>query len=120
MAGVKANSPIGYTDNSGAQQQIPLSALSIDAGGTVDPTAWPPFNGYDLSEKQVIRQWLSYLVDNKLLEAIPVAPPKPAMVVRASDPGSHGNDIQVSVASYMVGADPTQTPFVVTVTETDS
>ena len=115
---VLGNGPLEFTDSTGKQVSIPLSALKFDPKNnnqlTVDPSKWggtlPTF----------ITSLLTNLAQQGLIVPAPVPSPKPALTVTAADPGSAGNNIQAVFTVTGSDPDPTKTKFSVTVTETDS
>lgn len=112
---VLGNGPLEYTDPSGKQVSIPLSALFFDHNHqlSVDPSKWPAaLPGF-------VASLLADLAQQQLIVPAPVASPKPAMVITASDAGSAGNGIKVTITSTP-NVDPTQTTFSFKVEETDT
>jgi hypothetical protein len=119
MSTVLANGPVAYTDSTGEQVLISLSALSFDASGSLVLTGWPPYSNYTAGEQKVISAWLNSLIASGDLRPAPDAPPRPAMLVQAVDAGAAANNISIAVSAVTPNADPTQTTFTITVTETE-
>jgi hypothetical protein len=116
---VLGNGPFEYTDpTSGKQVSIPLSALFFDPSNnnqlSINSTQWTP------AVPAFVAKLLGNLAQQQIIVPVPVASPKPAMVITAKDPGSAGNNIQVVIAIASPNIDPTQVKFSVTVTETES
>jgi hypothetical protein len=114
------NGPFEFTSVSGKQISIPLSPFSFDANNNlvVDP-AWNT-----VTQVQPASGFLAYAVKRGIIAPAAMPSPFPAMLIRAADPGTGGNnisikvDISTSTASPPID-DPTQLPFDLTVTETD-
>jgi hypothetical protein len=113
--------PFEFTDANGHQISIPLTAFTFNPDGSVnvDP-AWQPLTNVPPGSTL-----LSYALKQKLIRPRPVSSPIPAMLIRAADPGSGGNNITVSVVLTPVvtsppSNDPTIVPFNLTVTEIDT
>jgi hypothetical protein len=117
---VLANGPVAYTDSTGAQVEISLSALSFGTNGSLTLSGWPPFGNYSAGEQKVITGWLNALISSGFLKPSPDQPPRPAMLLQAADAGAAGNNISVAVSAVVANADPSQTTFTVMVTETDA
>jgi phage tail sheath gpL-like len=116
---VLGNVPLEYTDpNTGKQVSIPLNALFFDPAHnnqlSINTSIWTP------AVPAFIAKLLADLAQQQLIVPAPVASPKPALVITASDAGSSGNNIQVVFAITGANADPTQVTFSMTVTETDT
>ena len=114
------NGPFEFTSASGKQISIPLSAFSFDANGNivVDP------NWNALTQAQPGSSFLAYAVREGLLAPAPAPSLFPAMIIKATDLGTGGNNISVTVAvmastTSPPSNDPAQTQFSLTVTETD-
>jgi hypothetical protein len=117
---VVGSGPVELTLSTGQFVSIPLSALYFDTDGTLKADNWPPLKNYPGGDQEVIKSWLAHLVTNNLVTKLVAAPPKPAMVVKATDPGSAGNSVQVQTKVTKVDPDPTKTTFDITITETDT
>jgi hypothetical protein len=101
---VIGNGPIGFTDENGKQQSIPLSLLCFE-DGLVKADKWKLYD----DNKQVVDALLKSLVAGEFLKPAPTPPPKPAIALKAARPGTEGNTIQVTF-SY-TPTDPTKTSF---------
>jgi len=113
---VTGNGPLEFTDSNGHQISIPLSALFFDASGTLQiDSVWGTASGL-----QAGQGLLAYAQTEKLITPAPAAAPFPAMVIKAADPGTGGNNISVTISNVTPAADPTQTTFTIAVTETDT
>lgn len=117
---VLGNGPITLTAQDGKLLLIPLSALIFDATGSIKATKWPLYSKY----QAIVDPWLQYLVSIGALTPGTTAPPKPAMVIQAADPGLAGNNIQVVFSNIVPDPanppDPAKTTFDATITETDT
>jgi hypothetical protein len=114
------NGPFEFTSATGKQVSIPLTAFTFDANNNlvVDP-AWNT-----VTQAQPASGFLAYAVKEGLIAPAALPSPFPAMLIRAADPGTGGNNISISVTISTSTAsppsdDPTQVPFSLTVTETD-
>lgn len=112
---VIGNGPLEYTNSNGRQISIPLTALYFDSTGTlrVDAT-WAAATGLKPSTGA-----LGYMQSQDFITPAPASPPFAAMIIKAADPGTGGNNIQIQIGDISPAADPTQTTFSITVTETD-
>jgi hypothetical protein len=117
---VTGNGPFEFTSSEGKQISIPLTAFSFDSNNNliVDP-AWS-----SLTSTAPGSVFLAAAVKLGDIAPAALASPFPAMIFRATDPGSGGNSITVTIAvSSVVSSpptdDPTLVPFDITVTETD-
>lgn len=117
---VTGNGPFEFTSATGKQISIPLTAFSFDANNNlVVDAAWQA-----LTQAAPGSVFLAYALKEGIIAPAPLASPFPAMIFRAADPGSGGNNIAVTIAvSTVVSSpptdDPTLVPFDITVTETD-
>jgi hypothetical protein len=121
---VLGGGPLEYTDpNSGKQISIPLSALFFDPKKnnqlSVDSTKWPDPKATPVTLPPFVTSLLADLSQQQLILPAPVASPKPALIVTATDPGSAGNGIKLTIAITTPNVDPTQTVFSIKVEETD-
>lgn len=116
------NGPFEFTDSNGRQVSIPLSVLQFTNGTLgVDATKWTPFkNSYPADEQALINNLLAYFASQQLIVPAVVPSPKPAMVVKAADPGTAGNNIAVTIENIVPDRDPTKVKFNLKVTETDT
>jgi hypothetical protein len=117
---VTGNGPFEFTCSEGKQISIPLTAFSFDSNNklVVDP-AWS-----SLTSTAPGSLFLAAAVKLGDIAPAALASPFPAMIFRATDPGSGGNNISVTIAlSKAVTSpptdDPTLAPFDITVTESD-
>lgn len=101
------NGPVVFTGKDGNQLLIPLSALSFDSSGKLNVSNWPTLTSDGAS-------WLTYLVSRGGLTPGAAPPPKPAILIKATDPGAAGNNIQVAISNVI------STTFDATITETDT
>jgi len=97
MAGTTAlsNSPVQFTDLSGKQVSVPLSALFFDAQDTlkVDPAKWPPYATYQAQ----LDPWLKHLAASRLIVPDKSPPPRPALFLQSAVPGSMSNGGEVRI-----------------------
>jgi phage tail sheath gpL-like len=109
-----ASGPIEYTDpNSGKMTVVPLSALSFDSKGV-----FVPASPYNTSAR--LKDWLAYLVKSAQIVPDIGAAQHIAMILRATTPGSSGNNITVQIDGLQLDPDPTKVTFDVTVVEEDT
>jgi hypothetical protein len=121
--GVSGYGPFEFMDQSGKHVSIPLTALTLNNG--VITSTDPNWNKV-LSNPpaQALYQYMLN-VTPPLLWPTPAPAPFPAMVVRAVNAGTAGNNITVNVtvtpaASSPPIQDPTTQTFTLTVTESDT
>ena len=106
---VIGNGPISFTDNNGTQQSIPLSLLYFD-NGVVRADKWTLYS--DPDNMAIVDALLKNLVVGEFLKPAPAQPPKPAIALKASIPGTKGNTIQVIFSNIVAGSSPpTSTTF---------
>ncbi len=84
--------PIEFTDSSGRQFVIPLSALEFDDSNNLTANAWPGYTAH----KAELDPYLKYLLKEGFIQRGSSSPQKQAMVVKAADPGSAGNNLQIA------------------------
>ena len=99
---VVGTAPISFTDSTGAQKSVPLSALEFSGSspsarsgprqGLGDRIQWPP------DAKTVLAVATARLAAGELTPP-PVRPPSPAIAVTATHPGPESNNIVVTVAA---------------------
>lgn len=110
--------PFEFTNSSGSQVSIPLTAFTFDASGNlvVNP------NWTTVANAAPASALLTYLRAQGLLVPAPAASPKPAAIIKAVDPGPGGNNIVITIANITPSSngDPTKTTFDITVTEMES
>jgi hypothetical protein len=116
---VVGNGPLEFTSSNGAQVSIPLSALQFTNGTLSIKPTWTPNPPYSSPDLAIIKALLQYLASQQLIVPAVAPSPKPAAIVNAADPGTAGNNIQVTVAIISSNPDPTLTTFSIAVTETD-
>lgn len=121
---VLGNVPLEFTDpNSGKQISIPLSALFFDPTKnnqlSIDSNKWPDPRTTPVTLPGFVASLLADLAQQRLIVPAPVPSPKLAMIITATDPGSAGNGIKVTITSTP-NADPTQTTFTIQIDETDT
>jgi len=97
----------------------------VDSGTVKLKSGWnptPPLPAQDSGPQGLLAGWLRYLVEQGLLQQAPTAAKKPAMLIKATNAGAQGNNIQVVIAGITLDAsgDPTKTKFDLTATETDT
>ena len=97
---VVGTSPISFTDSTGAQKSVPLSALEFS--GSALQLARTPWTGSPNSSRQT-RQTLLAVATARLaageLTPPPIRPPSPAIAVTAVHPGPESNNIVVAPLS---------------------
>jgi hypothetical protein len=96
----------------GRQVSIPISALSFDTTQPTQVIVTPSLGAHQADAQK----WLNYLATIGALVPGTAPPPALAMSFTATNPGSAGNRITVTIAY----PDPTQPLFNVTATETDT
>jgi hypothetical protein len=121
---VFANGPFEFTDANGNQVSIPLTGLQFDSSGnlvvaTTGPNAWAPWTGYSGDEKALVLGLLAQIAAQQLIIPAPAPSPKAAIVFKAADPGSAGNNVTVSI-KVTPSADPALAAFDITVSETET
>src|SRR5271167_4203362 len=107
MTQVTGNGPLEFTNANGRQISIPLSALYFDGSGTLQVDAtWASASGL-MPNKGV----LGYAQSEGSITPAPAPPPFAAMIIKAADQGTSGNNIQVAISDISPATDPTQTTF---------
>lgn len=115
MTQVTGNGPLEFTNANGRQISIPLSALYFDSSGTLQVDSnWATASGLKPGTGL-----LGYAQSEGLITPAPAPPPFAAMIIKAADQGTGGNNIQIAISDISPATDPTQTTFSITVTETD-
>ena len=113
---VTGNGPLEFTNAKGQQISIPLSALYFDPSGTLQvDSVWATASGLKGGSGL-----LAYVQSEGLITPAPAPSPFPAMIIKAADPGTGGNNITVQITDVSPAADPTQTTFTIVVTEVDT
>jgi hypothetical protein len=92
-----ANGPVEFA-SSGTQISLSLTAIFFD-GNTVSADAGLLGDLYK-ANKKVADDWLAYQAANGLLRPAAQPPVKTAMVIKANDPGSNGNFIQIAFSNF--------------------
>jgi len=110
---VLGSGPVGFTDKDGNQKFIPLSALYFDDKGIQVDGKLPLYN---TDNKSIVDSLLERLVAGGFLTPAPNEPPKPAMILKAANPGAAGNNIQVTFSNIA----PDKMKFDATITETEA
>jgi hypothetical protein len=107
--------PFEFTNSNGKHISIPISAFSFDASGNlvVDP-AWTA-----VTKIQPASGLLAYALAEGLIAPAPAPSPFPALLIKAADRGTGGNNITVTISAVTPAADPTQSTFSITITEND-
>jgi hypothetical protein len=119
--------PVALTSDNGAHLTIPLSALTFE-NGAIKISGWPPYdhapNDPDgTAFKQLVTDWLGYLVGQQLLKpdtSGAAAPAGPAFLVEAQHAGANGNDIALAISNVNPQVPPSTTTFDLTVDVTDT
>ena len=94
---VVGTAPISFTDSTGAQKSVPLSALQFSGSALqLVPGAWAgSFNAADTTTLLAVANARAMAGE---LTPPPTRPPSPAIAVTASHPGPESNNIVVAVA----------------------
>lgn len=112
--------PVALIDDQGKQFVVPLSALRF-ANGAIEGATWPGSDALSPEGKMRLSNWLTFLARTGHLRPGAAAPPRPAFLLEAAEPGSSANDLQVRFDNVTPDADdPAETTFDVTVTDTDT
>lgn len=81
--------PIAFTTKKDGQALlIPLTAISFENG------AVKLSNVYSTYQTE-LQPWLDYLAKQEIIKAGETPPPRPALIIKATDAGSAGNNIQI-------------------------
>jgi len=80
--------PIAFTTKDGQALLIPLTAINFE-NGAVKLSA--TYSNYQAE----LQPWLNYLAKQKTITAGEIAPPQPALIIKATAPGIAGNNIQI-------------------------
>jgi hypothetical protein len=113
--------PFEFTDSNGKHISIPLTALTLSGNNITSSNA--DWNTY-LASAPAYRLW-KYMLAEGLLSPMPSPSPFPAMVVRAANAGTAGNNITVTITVSTPPSSPsiedlTQLPFTIQVSETNT
>lgn len=109
--------PIPFTTKDGKALLVPLAAISFD-NGKVKVSA--DYGAYQAE----LQPWLDYLAQQETITAGEVAPPQPALIIKATDPGIAGNNIQIEFKNVTPDpadpSNPAKTTFDAIVTEKEA
>lgn len=89
-----ATGPVSFLDANSKQQQIPLSAIRFGPNGP-DASSWPNY----AASSALIEQLLQELVSQGLLTSDTHAAPTAALSITATEAGTTGNVIQVTISN---------------------
>ncbi len=108
---VLGGSPVTLVTDKGTQVSIPLSELSFNNGQlvTTDWSGWATYQAFADPR-------LKDLVGRGLLRPAPAPPAKPAMILKALDPGSTGNSIELAISKVVTATPAKNTTLEMTVT----
>jgi hypothetical protein len=110
------NGPFEFTNAQGHQMSVPLTAFTFDSNSNlIVNAAWAT-----VMSASPASELMAYAQKNKLIAPATPPAPVPAMIIKATDPGAAGNYVTVQISGIAPAADPTQTTFIVAVTETDT
>ena len=99
-------SPISFTDSTGAQKSVPLSALTFSGSKPDIADGWAP-EFTKAADKATVLAIAAARIAAGELTPPPTRPPSPAIVVTAVQPGPESNNIVV-VVTVKPGPDPSQ------------
>lgn len=97
-----ATGPISFLDANSNQQEIPLSSVYFDADGA--RTTWPNYSTSPAQTQKVIDALLQQLSAQGLLTAGTQSTPTPALTITATQAGTAGNVIQVTISNVSTTA----------------
>jgi hypothetical protein len=118
---VVGTSPISFTDSTGAQKSVPLSALTFSGSKPDIADDWAP-EFTKAADKTTVLAIAAARIAAGELTPPPTRPPSPAIVVTAVQPGPESNNIVVAV-TVKPGPNPSQplsTTLKFRATETDT
>ena len=116
--GVVGTAPISFTDSTGAQKSVPLSALKFSGSTLQLASGWTSaFNGQD---QAILLAVANARVAEGELTAPPVRPPRPAIAAMATHPGPESNNISVTVTVHGDSDHPLSATLEFGATETDT
>jgi hypothetical protein len=119
MSGLLGNGPLEITSG-GRQFLVPLTALELDATGQ-PKINWPSLSKLSPDDQKALTALIKTQVARGMLTPDTAPPPKPAAVIKATESGPAGNNIQVTFSNFVLDStNPNNTTFDVTVTEADS
>lgn len=109
--------PIAFTTIGGQALLIPLTAISFENGEVKLSAAYS-------ANQTELQPWLDYLARQRIITAGETPPAQPALIIKATDAGSAGNDIQIEfkniVPDPVAPLDTAKTIFDATVTEKET
>lgn len=103
---VVGTSPISFTDSTGAQKSVPLSALTFSGSKPDIADGWAP-EFTKAADKATVLAIAAARIASGELTPPPTRPPSPAIAVTAVQPGPESNNIVV-VVTVKPGPDPSQ------------
>jgi hypothetical protein len=120
MPRLLGNGPLEITSRfNGKQYLVPLTALAVDSSGQVT-ISWPSFSSLPKDDQDALKQLAQAQLGEGVLSPDTAGPPQAAVVVKAVETGTAGNDIQVRFTNFVLDRNtPANTTFDTTVTETD-
>ena len=95
-ADVIGSTPLSFTNASGGQQVVPLSALEFNGSDLRIKTAWQA--AFDAGEQGTLLALAKAREAAGELTPPPIQPPSPALSVTATHPGPEGDGITVTVS----------------------
>lgn len=122
---VVGNGPIEFMDSDDNDRSVPLSALEITTSGQVGlKSDWMEFAGLsdDDTDTVILKGLLAELQREGYLRSAPPPAPKPAMILKAANPGREGDNITIKVSEVpddAIPPDPSKTTLSITAKETD-
>jgi len=109
--------PIAFTTKAGQALLIPLTAISFEDGKVKLNAAYGTYQAE-------LKPWLEYLAQQETIQPGEVAPPQPALIIKATDPGIAGNNIQIEFKNVTPDPadplNPAKTAFDAIVTEKET
>lgn len=97
-----ATGPISFLDGNAAQQEIPLSDIYFDANGP-NASKWLSL-GSNSTNAGLVNALLAQLAAQSLLTPGTQTTPTPALTIKATEPGTTGNVIQVTISNVSASA----------------
>lgn len=94
--------PVSFLDANSKQQEIPLSTLYFDSNGP--HTTWPSYATSPAPTQKLIDALLQQLSAQGLLTPGTQVTPTPALTITATEPGTTGNVIQVTISNVSATA----------------
>ena len=115
------NGPFEFTDSLGRQVSIPLTAFSVDpVKGIVPDAAWAATFSSSPPTAVPASALLAYAIKHQSISPAPTPAAVPAMIVKAADAGTGGNNITVQIVAGAPNTDPSLTTFNIVVAEQDT